>query len=615
MSAPEAAAAATQHRPEARTAPGRGAVVGIRPSGSRAALVELDSLGAVLSLARQLDADPLPGQRDVVPAATTVLVSADSPESLAAIMRRVRSLDLGPGEQRAGELVVIETVYDGADLDEVARLTGLSREGVVAAHSGQVWDAAFGGFAPGFAYLAGDGALDVPRRSSPRTAVPAGSVALAGTYSAVYPRESPGGWQLIGRTSAVMWDLERANPALLRPGDRVRFEPVREATTLAERAAPATAGADMGEPAGMGEPEDADAPSRAEPGLVVVSSGLQCTVQDLGRPGLAALGVGAGGAADRAALRRANRIAGNPPGAAALEALLGGLTLRTARDQVLVVTGARVSLRITPAQGADPKSGMDDGARSGSAGQRQPPLDAPFALLAGETLTLGAPTAGLRSYVAVRGGFAAPEALGSRSTDTLSGIGPGPLRAGDALAILPIRGAHVVGAPEVPPPLPEGVAVLHVVAGPRDDWFTDRALDDFLSAEWTVTQQSNRVGLRLDGPRLERRRDGELASEGTVLGSIQVPPNGQPVLFLADHPVTGGYPVIAVVVDADLDSAGQLPPGAHVRFATATAPAALAEPSAAREAPLSPPGLSLPGPAAPPTSTRTPAQPQGISHA
>ncbi|WP_336855700.1 urea amidolyase family protein [Sinomonas albida] len=572
MSASEAAAAATQHRPEVGTAPGRGAVVGIRPSGSRSALVELDSLAAVLSLARQLDAEPLPGQRDVVPAATTVLVSADSPESLAAIVRRVRSLDLGPGEQRAGELVVIETVYDGADLDEVARLTGLSRDGVIAAHSGQVWDAAFGGFAPGFAYLAGDGALDVPRRSSPRTAVPAGSVALAGTYSAVYPRESPGGWQLIGRTSAVMWDLERANPALLRPGDRVRFEPVREAATLAERAAPATAGADMG------ETEDADAPSSAEPGLVVVSPGLQCTVQDLGRPGLAALGVGAAGAADRAALRRANRIAGNPPGAAALEALLGGLTLRAARDQVLAVTGARVPLRIAPAQCADPEGGADDGARSGSAGQRQPPLDAPFALLAGETLTLGAPTAGLRSYVAVRGGFAAPEALGSRSTDTLSGIGPDPLRAGDALAILPIGGAHVVGAPEVPPPLPEGVAVLHVVAGPRDDWFTDRALDRFLSAEWTVTQQSNRVGLRLDGPRLERRRDGELASEGTVLGSIQVPPNGQPVLFLADHPVTGGYPVIAVVVDADLDSAGQLPPGARVRFAAADAPRTSAQP-------------------------------------
>ncbi|WP_422934361.1 carboxyltransferase domain-containing protein [Sinomonas sp. P47F7] len=596
MPAPQSATRPATAPAGTMTAPGPRAVVGIRPSGDRAALVELDSLGAVLSLAGQLAGEPLPGLLDVVPAATTVLVTADSPEHLTAIVRRVRSLDLASGERRAGELVVIETVYDGADVDEVAALTGLSREGVVAAHSGQVWDAAFGGFAPGFAYLAGDGALDVPRRPSPRTAVPAGAVALAGTYSAVYPRESPGGWQLIGRTSAAMWDLERESPALIRPGDQVRFKPVRDAVALAEPAAR------------VPEHAEGDAPSSADAGLVVVSPGLQCTVQDLGRPGLAALGVGAAGAADRASLRRANRIVGNPEGAAALEALLGGLTLRAARDHVLAVTGTRVPLRISPAAPAG-GTGTDDGARSPSGGERRPPLDAPFALLTGETLTLGTPTAGLRSYVAVRGGLDAPEALGSRAADTLSGIGPKPLRPGIALAVLPVRGAHVVGAPEVPPLLEEGVATLRVVPGPRDDWFTDSALRDFLTSEWTVTQQSNRVGLRLEGPRLERRRDGELASEGTVLGSVQVPPNGQPVLFLADHPVTGGYPVIAVVVDADLDRAGQLPPGARVRFAAA--PAADSPPDSA-----TPPSSATPPDASnPPRFTLPPAQPQGTTHA
>ncbi|WP_138444362.1 5-oxoprolinase/urea amidolyase family protein [Sinomonas susongensis] len=549
-------------------------VVGIRPSGDRAILVELSSLDAVLSLQRQLDAEPVPGQCEVVAAATTVLVAADSPEALGAIVRRVRSLDLTSSGQREGELVVIETVYDGADLDEAAKLAGLSPEGLIAAHSGQVWNAAFGGFAPGFAYLAGDGVLDVPRRSSPRTAVPAGAVALAGTYSAVYPRQSPGGWQLIGSTSARMWDLERADPALIRPGDRVRFEPVRESARLSE--APVQAHDDAAGAAAGAETSSAD--------LLVVATGMQCTIQDLGRPGLGALGVSAAGAMDRAALRRANRMAGNPETAAVLEVLFGGLALRAARDQVLAVTGARVPLRIS----RDETVGADDSGAAPSDVVRRPALDAPFALLAGETLTLGAPTAGLRSYVAVRGGLDGAEVLGSRSTDTLSGIGPEPLRPGSPLVVLPPRGTHVVGAPETPPGLPEGAAVLRVVPGPRHDWFTDASTEAFYSAEWTVTPQSNRVGLRLSGPQLERSRDGELKSEGTTLGSVQIPPNGQPVLFLADHPVTGGYPVIGVVVDADLDLAAQLPPGARVRFAAVTPPSQTFQPGMADARPALP---------------------------
>jgi biotin-dependent carboxylase-like uncharacterized protein len=388
----------------------------------------------------------------------------------------------------------------------------------------------------------GHGVLDVPRRSSPRTAVPSGAVALAGTYSAVYPRQSPGGWQLIGNTSAIMWDLDRENPALIKPGDRVRFKAVRERIEVPQGA------------------EKAPELTVPEAGLVVVRPGLQCTVQDLGRPGLAALGVSSAGAMDRAALRRANRLAGNPADAAGLEVLYGGLALRAVRDQVLAVTGARTPLKITADGEGNPGAG------------RAPRSDEPFALLSGETLTLGAPTAGLRSYVAVRGGLEVAPVLGSRSTDTLSGIGPAPITAGTPLRVLPTKGSQIVGLPESPPPLPDDVAVLRVVPGPRQDWFTDEALQRFFADEWIVTPQSNRVGLRLSGPGLERRRDGELKSEGTVLGSVQVPPNGQPVLFLADHPVTGGYPVIGVVVDSDLDLAGQLPPGAHVRFAAVTSP-------------------------------------------
>jgi allophanate hydrolase subunit 2 len=160
----------------------------------------------------------------------------------------------------------------------------------------------------------------------------------------------------------------------------------------------------------------------------------------------------------------------------------------------------------------------------------------------------------------------------------MSGIGPEPLQTGTILPVQDPKPGSVVGHPEISPlPDQEGATVLRVVPGPRQDWFSPETLQDFLAQEWTVTPQSNRIGLRLNGQPLPRSRDGELASEGTVRGAVQVPPEGQPVLFLSDHPVTGGYPVIAVVVHADLDKAAQLPPGTTVRFAAAAAPAELPE--------------------------------------
>ena len=518
---------------------GTGKVAGVRPAGTRAVLAELAGTGDVLALQALLQEHPLPGQVDVLAAARTVLVTADSPASARRIAATLPELDLTAPVQRDGGLVFIDTVYDGEDLAEVARLTGLGPDGVVAAHTGQLWTVAFAGFAPGFGYLLGeDTALEVPRRSSPRTAVPAGAVALAGTYSAVYPRRSPGGWQLIGHTTARMWDLGRDQPALAAPGQRIQFRAVRESLDITPESAPA-----------------ADAPAQeASYGLRIISPGLQSLIQDLGRTGHAGLGVSAAGALDRASLRRANRLVGNAASAAVIETVAGGLQVRAVRDQVLAVTGAPAGLTITAG---------DDGA----APDRTVPMATPFALLDGETLTLGAPSSGFRSYLALRGGVDVPPVLGSRSTDTLAGLGPAPLAAGQALAAGGNAESGVVGHPEIQPDFPdEGVTVLDVVPGPRSDWFDQAALDALTAQEWTVKPQSNRVGMRLDGTPLRRTRDGELASEGTVSGALQVPPEGLPVLFLADHPVTGGYPVIAVVVDEHLDRAGQVPIGGIIRF-------------------------------------------------
>ncbi|WP_395940448.1 5-oxoprolinase/urea amidolyase family protein [Arthrobacter sp. UKPF54-2] len=525
-------------------------VSAVRAVGTRAVLAELAGTPGVLALQSRLLEHPLPGQVDVLAAAETVMVTADSAAAARRIAAQLLELDLTAPVQRDGGLLVIDTVYDGEDLAEVAELTGLGIDGVIAAHTGQPWTVAFAGFAPGFGYLVGENkALTVPRRSSPRTAVPAGSVALAGSYSAVYPRRSPGGWQLIGRTSARMWDLDREQPALAAPGSRIQFRAVRESVNLA-----------AGQRTEVRAPEVAAAPEVAS-GLRVTSPGLQSLIQDLGRHGHSGLGVSAAGALDRASLRRANRLVGNAPGAAAIETVAlgtaaGGLTVQAVGDQVLAVAGAPSELAITT-----PAAPEAEPAR------RTVPMATPFALLDGETLSIGAPTSGFRSYLAVRGGVDAAPVLGSRSTDTMSGIGPAPLAAGQLLATGGDSESGVVGNPELQPEFPgTGVTVLDVVPGPRADWFDAAALESLTRQEWQVKPQSNRVGMRLDGTPLQRTRDGELASEGTVAGALQVPPEGLPVLFLADHPITGGYPVIAVVVDSQLDLAAQVPIGGTIRF-------------------------------------------------
>lgn len=294
--------------------------------------------------------------------------------------------------------------------------------------------------------------------------------------------------------------------------------------------------------------------------LTVLAPGPVATVQDRGRRGWAAIGVTTSGAADRAAADLANRLVGNDPDAAVVEVTAGGLRLRAGRTVLVAVTGAPAPVSV-------------DG--------RAAPLNAPLTLAAGEVLTLGLPAAGLRSYVAVRGGVAVPPVLGSRSTDTLSGLGPAPLAAGDVLPVGRPEGGEVSGASGVPAP---AGGPLPVRLGPRDDWFTAAARERLVRAEWTVRAESDRVGLRLDGPRLERAVPGELPSEPVLPGAVQVPPDGRPIVFGPDAPVTGGYPVIAVVLQ--LSPVAQLRPGDRVRFSSA---AGSGRPTPARRPPP-PPG-------------------------
>ncbi len=284
------------------------------------------------------------------------------------------------------------------------------------------------------------------------------------------------------------------------------------------------------------------------------ATGLQALVQDAGRPGQAAQGVSAAGALDQGAMRRANRLVGNAAGLPVLEALAGGLQLSSQGNAVVAVTGATGALTLTRADG-----------RTWLVERNQA-----LALADGDILTLGEPATGLRSYVAVRGGFEVAPVLGSASRDTLAKIGPPALTRGQHLAVGDARHCSAVATAEfAPPPLPRvgDIVTLDISLGPRTDWFTPQAVALLAAQRWQVTQQADRVGLRLQGDlALQRAITQELPSEGTVTGAIQVPASGQPVLFLADHPLTGGYPVIGCVAPWHLDLAAQIPPGAWIRF-------------------------------------------------
>lgn len=522
------------------------------PVNRHAILVELADLQQTLVLLSALQAEPIDGVQELVPAARTILVQfAPHIISAAQLVRRIAACDLQGAVQRSDVLVQIPVRYDGEDLAEVAEILGVSPEEVVRRHTGSEWSVAFTGFAPGFAYLSGgDPLFQVPRRATPRTKVPAGAVALAGTFSAVYPQASPGGWQIIGVTDAAMWDLERDLPALLQPGYRVQF------VDAAAQKIAASAGSDLVSVIKVSETNEKQAQAATnlkECALQVRATGLLTLFQDRGRHGQAGQGVSASGAMDQAAFKTANRLVGNTSQLPVLETVGGGLSLQSVGENVVAITGADAPITITTAQGH----------------RWLAPRYAAIALADGDTLSLGQPTAGARCYVAVRGGYAVEPVLGSASTDTLAHVGPPALHNGQLLPVRPSLHAVVADAALPPEGLPCAGAevVLDVELGPRTDWFTPEAVALLASQRWQVTSQSNRVGLRLAGEQpLTRAITSELPSEGTPLGAIQVPPSGQPVLFLADHPLTGGYPVIGCVAPHHLDLAGQIPVGAWIRF-------------------------------------------------
>lgn len=526
------------------------------------------------------------GVKQLIPAARTVYVAFDPLlSSRVELTAAIRALNVAADMERHSRIVEIPVIYDGEDMADVADLLGISVDEVVRRHCDTAWSVAFVGFAPGFAYLTGgDPIFDVPRRKVPRLSVPAGAVGLAGTFSGVYPRVSSGGWQLLGHTETPMWDERADPPALLQPGDTVRFTPVRDAVSGGS----ASVSASVSDSVQVSQAPDSMSVSASTPALEVLRSGLLTTFQDDGRVA-ANMGVTGSGAADRTSSHLANALVGNPANTPVLEITGGGVRMCAIGSVVVAVTGASADVTITGSRQSQDSQGGSNGtftpnspggcsgrtvlnASNDAADRTTIAMQQPVLLRDGDVLSIAPPTSGLRDYVAVRGGFGVATTLGSAATDTMSGIGPRPIAAKQRLAIRTASTAcdAGVGLPQPWPtdlPKPGRPTDLYVRLGPRDDWFTAAGLSAFLTQTWTVTAQSNRVGLRLSGAApVERTDTRELASEATPSGAIEVPTSGQPVIFLRDQPVTGGYPVIAVLEPESLDVAGQLPPGACVRF-------------------------------------------------
>jgi len=423
----------------------------------------------------------------------------------------------------------VHVAYDGPDMGRVCAAHGLSVAQVVAAHTEAEYVVESIGFLPGFGYLAGlPTSLAMPRLDAPRPRVRAGSVGIGGSRTGVYPFASPGGWNLIGRTNTVFFDVARPRPALLEIGDRVRFVE-----------------ADLPPPQDDAETAQG-VPTATRPVITVLEPGLFTTVQDQGRLGYRDSGVPLSGAADDVSMRLANLLVGNPEDAAGLECTLVGPTMRFERDTLVAMVGAEFP-----------------GFPSGIATR----------VTAGTVVTLGCATQGCRGYVAIAGGVDVAPVLGSRSTLVTVGLG--------GFAGRPLAKRDVVGVGEreaMPLRYGSSGAVrrltqhqrpceLRIVPSKRDSLFGETAW----SQTYRATSQSNRMGVRLDGVPLEVPADaGSLASVAVFPGTVQVPPDGRPIILLADAQTTGGYPVCGRVIAADLFKAAQLRPGDEVRWIPAT---------------------------------------------
>ena len=484
-----------------------------------------------VGLAARLTRVPRRGLLDAIPGARTLFIVFEPrlgarASFVALIGRLVREVGTATPESRRFRIPVAYGGENGPDLADLARVRGMAPEELARRHAAADYTVAFLGFSPGFPYLTGlPSALAAPRLDRPRPRVAAGSVAIGGPYTAIYPEETPGGWNLIGRSSVRLFDASANPPALLRAGDHVSFDAIGEDELRALRAESAARAA-VGEISPSGDPL-----------LEIAAPGLFTTVQGAARFGLGASGVSAGGAMDPVALACGNAMVGNPPEAAALEMTLSGPEVVFRRDALVGISGADLPARWngTPA-----------------------PEGEPFQVRSGDRLAFGYASRGARAYLCVAGGLR-PGRPGEPSRR---------LAKGDVV-FRESDGENPTRRTDSPETLPGREVTVSVLPGPQQSDFPAEASAILFAASWKISAESDRRGIRLEGPSLPLRRAPDIPPEGTALGGIQVPANGQPIVLGPDRPVTGGYAKIGTVVSRDWPLLAQAVPGATVRFRAA----------------------------------------------
>ena len=558
----------------------RGFEVQLRDAGDSAILLELERVidaevnARAISIATAISDQQPAGVRDVIATYRSVAIHFDPLScDINSLRKTVGEAAASPRVLAKGSLVEVPVAYggdNGPDLDDVAAFAKLSTRAVIDRHCGPEYRVFMLGFLPGFAYMGiVDESIAAPRKATPRTRIPAGSVGIAGRQTGVYPRSSPGGWQLIGRTPLHVFDPTREPASLFRAGDRVKFV--------------ATAGIrDSGSRIRNARAESGTDGSRIpDPGsrsITILKPGLFTTIQDGGRWGYQDRGVPVSGPMDRPAHRRANALVGNTLHAATLEATLLGPELRFDQPALIAVTGADLEVTIDDKPAA---------------------IDTPHRLKPGGTLRFGARRSGTRAYVAIDGGIEVPVILGSRSTHVVSGLGGidgRALRAGDRLALGSSndQGSEsnhtwrkTLGfAPQATGNRMGNGARVRAMRGPQDYYFDESAFDWLTRTRFAVSSRSDRMGYRLvpGSSRIPNPEwsstalvvPGAMISDAAFTGGIQIPPSGEPILLMADRQTTGGYPQIATVITADLSLAGQLAPGDWIEFALCTRSEAIA---------------------------------------
>ena len=513
-------------------------------------VISLEVNRRVIALSEAIIGAKIQGVEELVPTYRSLFVRYNASKiSCEQLVFRIKDVEKTMEErsmEKVGRKIIIPVVYGGEygpDLTDVARFHGLTEEQVVKIHSGREYRVYMVGFVAGFPYL-GEVADEIatPRLETPRLKVPAGSVGIAEKQTGIYSCEAPGGWRIIGRTPLRLFNLLKQPPVLLQLGDIVKFKPISEKEfRITEKTS---------------QKQPADHFPKNKKGIKVfqvLKPGFFTTVQDLGRYGYLRYGVPISGAMDTFSLVAANLLVANNPDDACLEITLIGPELQALTETQIAITGGAASPKIN--------------------GQHVPMWQT-LEVQEGAVVSFGKVESGCRAYLSIRGGVDTPPLLGSRSTYVRGGFGG---INGRQLKTEDIIGGFDVSLLKVEYSMPEELVPQFtdqfkacVILGPQADMFTERGITTFLSSQYKVTLEADRMGYRLEGPIIEHKAKADIISDALLPGAVQIPKNGKPIMIMRDAQTAGGYPKIAVIITPDISTLGQAKTNDIIEFSKIT---------------------------------------------